>query len=72
MVDPPRKGLAPEFVAAVGQMLPAKVVYVSCNPATLARDIAALQEFGYHATATQPVDMFPQTTSIESVTVLAR
>ncbi|WP_225046900.1 23S rRNA (uracil(1939)-C(5))-methyltransferase RlmD [Lacticaseibacillus kribbianus] len=72
MVDPPRKGLAPEFVAAVGVMLPPKVVYVSCNPATLARDIAALQGFGYKATATQPVDMFPQTTSIESVTVLTR
>lgn len=72
MVDPPRKGLAPEFVAAVGKMLPPKVVYVSCNPATLARDISALQEFGYRAVQTQPVDMFPQTTSIESVTVLQR
>ncbi|WP_125706328.1 23S rRNA (uracil(1939)-C(5))-methyltransferase RlmD [Lacticaseibacillus daqingensis] len=72
MVDPPRKGLAPSFIAAVGKMLPPKVVYVSCNPATLARDIAALQAFGYRATATQPVDMFPQTTSIESVTVLTR
>ncbi|WP_179396314.1 23S rRNA (uracil(1939)-C(5))-methyltransferase RlmD [Lacticaseibacillus absianus] len=70
MVDPPRKGLAPEFIAAVGVMLPPKLVYVSCNPATLARDIAALQAFGYRATATQPVDMFPQTTSIESVTAL--
>ena len=72
MVDPPRKGLVPSFIAAVGKMLPSKVVYVSCNPATLARDIAALQAFGYRATATQPVDMFPQTTSIESVTVLTR
>ncbi|WP_461226739.1 23S rRNA (uracil(1939)-C(5))-methyltransferase RlmD [Lacticaseibacillus suihuaensis] len=72
MVDPPRKGLAPEFVAAVGVMLPPKIVYVSCNPATLARDLVALQGFGYRAAATQPVDMFPQTTSIESVTVLSR
>ncbi len=72
MVDPPRKGLAPEFVAAVGKMLPDKVVYVSCNPATLARDLVALGEFGYQAKQTQPVDMFPQTTSIESVTVLTR
>lgn len=72
MVDPPRKGLAPEFTAAVGKMMPDKVVYVSCNPATLARDIAALQEFGYTAKANQPVDMFPQTTSIESVTVLTK
>jgi 23S rRNA (uracil1939-C5)-methyltransferase len=53
-------------------MLPKKVVYVSCNPATLARDIALLQDFGYHAEETQPVDMFPQTTHVESVTVLTR
>lgn len=72
MVDPPRKGLAPEFTAAVGKILPDKIVYVSCNPATLARDIAALGEFGYVAKQTQPVDMFPQTTSIESVTVLTK
>jgi 23S rRNA (uracil1939-C5)-methyltransferase len=70
MVDPPRKGLAPEFIAAVGSMLPKKVVYVSCNPATLARDIKALAEFGYVAKQTQPVDMFPQTLHVESVTAL--
>ncbi|KRK71715.1 23S rRNA (uracil(1939)-C(5))-methyltransferase RlmD [Lacticaseibacillus nasuensis] len=70
VVDPPRKGLAPEFIAATGVLLPPRIVYVSCNPATLARDIAALTEFGYSATTTQPVDMFPQTTHIESVTVL--
>ncbi|WP_462399599.1 23S rRNA (uracil(1939)-C(5))-methyltransferase RlmD [Lacticaseibacillus pantheris] len=72
MVDPPRKGLAGDFIDAVGVMLPKKVVYVSCNPATLARDIALLQDFGYHAEETQPVDMFPQTTHVESVTVLTR
>ncbi|WDF83461.1 23S rRNA (uracil(1939)-C(5))-methyltransferase RlmD [Lacticaseibacillus pabuli] len=72
MVDPPRKGLAPEFTEAVGSMLPGRIVYVSCNPATLARDITALGEFGYKATQTQPVDMFPQTQHIESVTVLTR
>ncbi len=72
MVDPPRKGLAKEFIAAVGVLLPPKLVYVSCNPATLARDIKALEAFGYHAAQTQPVDMFPQTTSIESVTALTR
>jgi 23S rRNA (uracil1939-C5)-methyltransferase len=70
MVDPPRKGLAPEFKAAVGVMLPKKVVYVSCNPATLARDIKELEAFGYTAKQTQPVDMFPQTQHVESVTVL--
>ncbi len=72
MVDPPRKGLAKEFIAAVGVLLPPKMVYVSCNPATLARDLKALAAFGYQAKQTQPVDMFPQTTSIESVTVLNR
>ncbi|KRO16052.1 23S rRNA (uracil(1939)-C(5))-methyltransferase RlmD [Lacticaseibacillus saniviri] len=72
MVDPPRKGLDPSFVEAVGYMLPKKMVYVSCNPATLARDIHALEEFGYQATTTQPVDMFPQTQHIESITVLTR
>ncbi|MFD1429481.1 23S rRNA (uracil(1939)-C(5))-methyltransferase RlmD [Lacticaseibacillus mingshuiensis] len=70
MVDPPRKGLAPEFLAAVGQLLPPKMVYISCNPATLARDLVELRSFGYTAHSTQPVDMFPQTTHIESVTVL--
>lgn len=70
MVDPPRKGLAKEFIDAVGVLLPPKMVYVSCNPATLARDLKALAAFGYQATQTQPVDMFPQTTSIESVTAL--
>lgn len=72
MVDPPRKGLAPEFIDAVGTMLPQRIVYVSCNPATLARDIKALAEFGYSAKQTQPVDMFPQTQHIESVTVLTK
>ncbi|WP_125982003.1 23S rRNA (uracil(1939)-C(5))-methyltransferase RlmD [Loigolactobacillus iwatensis] len=71
MVDPPRKGLAKSFVDAVGQMKPKRVVYVSCNPATLARDLSLLQEFGYHAKETQPVDMFPQTQHIESVTMLS-
>ncbi|WP_155286484.1 23S rRNA (uracil(1939)-C(5))-methyltransferase RlmD [Lacticaseibacillus zhaodongensis] len=72
MVDPPRKGLAPEFIQAVGSMLPDRIVYVSCNPATLARDITLLAEFGYSAKQTQPVDMFPQTQHVESVTVLKR
>lgn len=72
VVDPPRKGLAPEFIDAVGKVAPEKVVYISCNPATLARDIVLFQELGYSATQTQPVDMFPMTTHIESVTVLER
>lgn len=70
MIDPPRKGLAPEFIQAAGGMLPKRIVYVSCNPATLARDITLLADYGYSAKETQPVDMFPQTQHVESVTVL--
>ena len=70
MVDPPRKGLDKTFIDAVGYMKPPKMVYISCNPATLARDLQLLAAFGYTAKETQPVDMFPQTQHIESVTLL--
>ncbi|MFV1023009.1 23S rRNA (uracil(1939)-C(5))-methyltransferase RlmD [Latilactobacillus sakei] len=70
IVDPPRKGLEPSFIEAVGQLKPAKMVYVSCNPATLARDLDLLAAQGYQAEGTQPVDMFPQTLHVESVTKL--
>ena len=73
IVDPPRKGLDEQLIEATGQMGPKKVVYVSCNPATLVRDIQRWGEQGYHvAKPIQPVDMFPQTTHVESVTVLER
>lgn len=73
IVDPPRKGLAPEFITAAGEMQPKKVVYVSCNPSTLVRDIQRFAELGYHVTKPiQPVDQFPQTTHIESITVLSK
>ena len=70
IVDPPRKGLELSFIEAVGQLKPAKMVYVSCNPATLARDLDLLAAQGYQAEGTQPVDMFPQTLHVESVTKL--
>ncbi|WP_338405045.1 23S rRNA (uracil(1939)-C(5))-methyltransferase RlmD [Lacticaseibacillus rhamnosus] len=70
MVDPPRKGLDKTFIDAVGYMKPPKMVYISCNPATLARDLQLLAAFGYTAKETQPVDMFPQTQHIESITAL--
>ncbi|MEJ1312156.1 23S rRNA (uracil(1939)-C(5))-methyltransferase RlmD [Latilactobacillus sakei] len=70
IVDPPRKGLEPSFIEAVGQLKPAKMVYVSCNPTTLARDLDLLAAQGYQAEGTQPVDMFPQTLHVESVTKL--
>lgn len=72
VVDPPRKGLASSFIDTVGKMQPKRIVYVSCNPATLARDLTRLQEFGYKASKTQPVDMFPLTQHVESVTGLGR
>ena len=73
IVDPPRKGLAESLIEATGKMGPQKVIYVSCNPATLVRDIQRFAEVGYHVTKPiQPVDQFPQTTHVESVTVLER
>ena len=71
IVDPPRKGVDESLIEATGLMAPQKVVYVSCNPATLVRDIQRFAERGYHVVKPiQPVDQFPQTTHVESVTVL--
>lgn len=72
VVDPPRKGLAPEFIEAVLQMKPERMVYVSCNPNTLARDLKLLSEGGFEVEEVQPVDMFPQTYHIETVVALKR
>ncbi|MEG0475362.1 MAG: 23S rRNA (uracil(1939)-C(5))-methyltransferase RlmD, partial [Carnobacterium sp.] len=70
VVDPPRKGLEGQFIDAVLDMKPTKMIYVSCNPATLARDLALLAEGGYTVEKIQPVDLFPQTNHVESVTLL--
>jgi 23S rRNA (uracil1939-C5)-methyltransferase len=70
IVDPPRVGLEPETLAALGALNPPKIVYVSCNPATLARDLRALAGFGYGIMRVQPLDMFPQTSHIETVVLL--
>ena len=70
LVDPPRIGLEPETVAALGALNPPMIVYVSCNPATLARDLRALAGFGYGIRRVQPLDMFPQTSHIETVVLL--
>lgn len=72
VVDPPRKGLEQGFIDASLIMAPEKIVYVSCNPATLARDIKYFTENGYQAVKAQPVDMFPQTLHVESVVLLTR
>ncbi|TVV26343.1 23S rRNA (uracil(1939)-C(5))-methyltransferase RlmD [Weissella cibaria] len=72
-VDPPRKGLTPELIDAATGMEPEKFVYISCNPATLARDTVQILENGYHIQGpVQPIDQFPQTTHIESVTVFVK
>lgn len=70
--DPPRKGLTKEFIDAAVKTGPKKVVYISCNPATLVRDMQLLMEAGYTTNLVSPVDMFPQTPHVESVTVLER
>ncbi len=72
VVDPPRAGLHPEALAAVMAHKPRQIVYVSCNPATFARDLGVLLKGGYDLRAVQPVDMFPHTAHIEMVSVLQR
>ncbi|MER2181351.1 23S rRNA (uracil(1939)-C(5))-methyltransferase RlmD [Desemzia incerta] len=72
VVDPPRKGLEGQFIDAVLEMKPSKMVYVSCNPATLARDLALLAEGGYNVEKIQPVDLFPQTNHVECVALMSR
>ncbi|MCI1467170.1 MAG: 23S rRNA (uracil(1939)-C(5))-methyltransferase RlmD [Lactobacillus sp.] len=71
-VDPPRKGLTPEFIQAAVKTGPKEIVYISCNPATQVRDLQEFQELGYEFDEISPVDMFPQTPHVESVTVLER
>jgi 23S rRNA (uracil1939-C5)-methyltransferase len=69
-VDPPRKGLAPAVVETIAQMAPKRVVYVSCDPATLARDVARLAAQGYRLSRALAVDMFPRCAHVESVVKL--
>lgn len=68
--DPPRAGVPDRTLEAIARLGPRRVVYLSCNPATLARDLGILQQFGYHTVQVQPVDMFPQTTHVEAVAQL--
>jgi 23S rRNA (uracil1939-C5)-methyltransferase len=70
VVDPPRKGCDETFLQTIIEMKPQKVVYVSCNPATLARDLRILEDGGYKTVEVQPVDMFPQTTHVECISQL--
>ena len=70
-LDPPRAGSTPECIAAVNKMKPRRVVYVSCDPETLARDVAAFTRLGWRAAKFCPVDLFPQTRHVETVVLLS-
>lgn len=72
VVDPPRKGCDAQVLESIASMGAGRIVYVSCNAATLARDIERLKEYGYHAAKVQPVDMFPQTQHVEVVCLLSK
>ncbi|QKG75253.1 23S rRNA (uracil(1939)-C(5))-methyltransferase RlmD [Streptococcus canis] len=72
LVDPPRKGLTESFIQASVAMAPNKITYVSCNPATMARDIKRYEELGYQLKKVQPVDLFPQTHHVECIALIQR
>lgn len=71
-VDPPRKGLAPDVVETIADMKPERVVYVSCDPATLGRDVKRFCERGYRAVQAEAVDLFPRTAHVETVCLLSK
>jgi len=70
VVDPPRKGCDEKTLEAIVKTSPERIVYVSCNPATLARDLRYLEDRGYKMEKVQPVDMFPQTSHVECVVLM--
>ena len=72
VVDPPRKGCDVKLLNAITNINAERIVYVSCDPSTLARDLAILEENGYKTTTVQPVDMFPHTAHIENVALLVK
>lgn len=72
IVDPPRAGCEEKVLAAMARVEPQRIVYVSCNPASLARDLHYLEEHGYKTLIAQPVDMFPMTSHVETVCLITR
>ncbi len=72
IMDPPRKGCDEALLQTVAQMAPERIVYVSCDPATLARDCAVLETLGYKTITAVPFDLFPRTSHVESVVLMSR
>ncbi len=72
IVDPPRKGLDKTLIASIIKANPEKIIYVSCNPSTLARDLGYLRGDGYKVEEVQPVDMFPMTMHVEVIVKLEK
>jgi 23S rRNA (uracil1939-C5)-methyltransferase len=70
VVNPPRKGLQPDAMAALLSLLPPRIIYVACEPMTLARDLDLFGNSGYRVVTLQPFDMFPQTENVETVVLL--
>ncbi len=72
VLDPPRKGCDPALIGTVAEMAPPRVVYVSCDPATLARDLKRFARYGFKTMEVTPVDMFPRTAHVECVALITR
>ena len=72
VADPPRKGLDEATIHAIAAMEPAKMVYVSCDPATLARDVKQFAESGYQLERVRAFDLFPRTRHVETIVLLQR
>ena len=72
ILDPPRKGCSEQTIRAAAKMAPDRIVYVSCDPATLARDCAVFKELGYEVEEATPVDLFPRTAHVETVVLLSK
>ncbi len=72
IADPPRSGLAPDVHDAIGKMLPEQIAYISCDPATLARDVRKIIHKGYRLVSVTPFDQFPHTAHIETVVIMSR
>ena len=72
VLDPPRKGCSEQTIKAAAKMAPDRIVYVSCDPATLARDCAVFKELGYEVEEATPVDLFPRTAHVETVCLMSK